>query len=105
MTVFCLVVAMLACGGAPGPSAPPDPPPILPEEPPPPPPPVSTVYFKADAESGSMSDWSLPWGVVSSPGSPLPALSLVHAKSGTHSYLYEARPGWIEGRSATMCGP
>ncbi len=99
VTVCCLIFAMFACGGASGPTPPTEPPPARPEEPlppPTPPPPVNVVYYKADAESGGMSDWSLPWGVVSSPGSPLPTVSSVRAKSGRYSYLYEAVPDVIQ---------
>ncbi len=94
LTLCCLVAAAAACGSA-SPTRQSEPPPVIPEEPPPPPPPVESVYFRADAESADMRAWSLPWGVVSSPGSPLPATSSARAVSGTRSYVYEAHPGGI----------
>jgi hypothetical protein len=74
---------------------------------PPPPPPTSgsgKIFFTADAESGDMSAWSLPWGVVAEPGDPLPAAVTTRAKTGSWSYKYEVK---VTGRirsSRTMSG-
>jgi len=73
----------------------------------PPPPPTSgsgKIFFTADAESGDMSAWSLPWGVVAEPGDPLPAAVTTRAKTGSWSYKYEVT---VTGRirsSRTMTG-
>ncbi|MBA2323550.1 MAG: hypothetical protein H0V92_05880 [Pseudonocardiales bacterium] len=72
---------------------------------PPPPPPAGTTYFLADAESGNLSAWSLPWGAVSDGSDPLPVVTADRAKVGTQSYKYEITNPALEGHySQTLTG-
>ena len=83
-------------GGHPAPAPSPTPPVNTPppvdttpqvDTPPSPPPQGGETYFMADAESGTLGAWSLPWGVVQFNGTVTP--SRARAKRGSSSYKYE----------------
>lgn len=50
---------------------------------------AQTVFSQFDAENGTMSEWSLPWGVISQGGNPLPVNTTERAKSGSRSFKFE----------------
>jgi hypothetical protein len=67
--------------------------------------PSGTTYFLADAESGTLSPWSLPWGIISDGSDPKPVISTARAKFGSRSYKYEiTNPGREGHYSQTLAG-
>lgn len=55
----------------------------------PPPPTSGQTFFVADAESGNMNAWSLPWGVKGDGTNPAPTASQARTRSGGWAYRYE----------------
>jgi hypothetical protein len=66
---------------------------------------AQTIFSQFDAENGTMSQWSLPWGVKSDGTNPVPTNSTTIVKSGSRAFKYEITDSTISNHySQTLSG-
>lgn len=66
---------------------------------------AQTIFSQFDAENGTMSQWSVPWGVKSDRTNPVPSNVTTVVKSGSRAFKYEITDPQISGHySQTLSG-